>query len=143
MWINSTTWKGYRQIRLQMFWNQTLWTGTKEVFQEISANLREWASNSPCSKTSKRKKSILGNTWKTEEKHSRTNYQVKLPISTGNDQCQKFSFSDASGKAFGTTIYLKFIKENQVSTSFIFSKSKIASNKELSICWLEQLAVSH
>ena len=38
--------------------------------------------------------------------------------------------------------YLKYIKENQVSTKFIFSKSKIATNKELLIPRLELFTAS-
>ena len=60
---------------------------------------------------------------------------------TGNDQCQLLRFCDASGKAFGTTVYLRCIKENHISINLIFSKSRIAPNKELSIPRLELLAV--
>ena len=49
--------------------------------------------------------------------------------------------SDASGKIFWTTIYLRCIEEYQVLPSLIFSKSRIAPNKELSIPRLELVTV--
>ena len=78
--------------------------------------------------------------WKNMQKDLQFISNIKLPRFTGNDQCQLLCFRDVSGKAFGKTIYLRCIKENQVLTRLIFSKTKIARNKELPIPRLELLA---
>ena len=67
--------------------------------------------------------------WRNIQKDLQLISNVKLPRFTGNDQCLLLCFSDASGKAFGTTIHNRCIKKNQVSTSLTFSKSRIAPNK--------------
>ena len=71
--------------------------------------------------------------WKNIQKNLQLISNVKLPRFIENNQCELLCFSDASGKVFGTTIYLRYIKENHISTNLIFSKSRIAPNKELSM----------
>ena len=78
-------------------------------------------------------KSILGDLKKIEEK--------KLPRFVGSEDPELLCFCDASGKAFGTTIYMRCKKENQTMTNLIFSKSRIAPLKETSLPRLELLAV--
>ena len=79
--------------------------------------------------------------WKNMQKDLQLVSNVNSPRFTANDQCQLLSFSKTLGKAFETTIYLRCIKENQVSTNLIYSKSIITPSKELSLPRIELLTV--
>lgn len=85
--------------------------------------------------------SITNRLLKKRPKDLQLTYNVNLQIFTGNDQYQFLCFSYAAEKVFGPTIYLRCIKENQVSTNLIYSKSIITPSKELSLPRIELLTV--
>ena len=66
---------------------------------------------------------------------------IKLPRFIGTGQCQLLCFSDASGKAYATNIYLRCVQGTSVTTNLIFSKAGVAPNKSITLPRLELLAV--
>ena len=66
---------------------------------------------------------------------------MKVQRFIGNENCQLLCFCDASAKAYATCIYLRCIKEGEVTTNLIFSKSRVAPEKVVTLPRLELLAV--
>ncbi|GFT32199.1 integrase catalytic domain-containing protein [Trichonephila clavipes] len=73
--------------------------------------------------------------------------EIKIPrFYLGNidqeiSKCEKHCFSDASKSAYGRILYLRFVTcNNEVETSFICSKSRVAPLKSLTLSRLELTA---
>ena len=65
----------------------------------------------------------------------------KIGRFVGNNAADLLCFCDASSKAYGISIYLRCIENDEVISNLIFSKSRIAPLKETSLPRLELLAV--
>lgn len=68
---------------------------------------------------------------------------IKVPrwLSTNKDsKVEVHGFADASQKGYAAAVYLKCINENTVSVSLIFSKTKVAPLKTISLPRLELMA---
>ena len=59
----------------------------------------------------------------------------------GDKDGQLLCFCDASAKAYATCVYLRCVKDNEVATNWIFSKSRVSPEKAISVPRLELLAV--
>ena len=66
---------------------------------------------------------------------------ISLPRYTGSKDAQLICFCDASTKAYAAAIYLKPTIDGTSKVNLIFSKSRIAPKKSMSIPRLELLAL--
>ncbi|GFX47419.1 integrase catalytic domain-containing protein [Trichonephila clavipes] len=72
--------------------------------------------------------------------------EIKIPrfylgnIDQEMSKCEIHCFSDASKSAYGTILYLRFVTCNEIETSFICSKSRVAPLKSLTLPLLELTA---
>ena len=66
---------------------------------------------------------------------------IKLPRYVGNENCKLVCFTDASGLAYATTVYLLTEINGKTTVNLIFSKSRIAPVTSTSIPRLELLGV--
>ena len=69
--------------------------------------------------------------------------QIEVPRFVGpiiQENCQLFAFYDASEKAYAVTIYLRSSQDGEVTTNLIFSKSRVAPRKLLTIPRLELMS---
>ena len=79
--------------------------------------------------------------WKNIETDLKKISEVKVPRYIGNGTCQLLCFCDASAKAYSACIYLRCLKDGEVSTNLIFSKSRVAPEKVVTLPRLELLGV--
>ena len=66
---------------------------------------------------------------------------TSVPRHIGGENPQLFCFCDASEKAYATAVYLKTLYEEKADVNLLFSKSRIAPKKKMSIQRLELLAL--
>ena len=65
---------------------------------------------------------------------------ITVPRFIGNEDMQLIAFCDASKDAYAAAVYLKTSYQGKTQTNLIFSKSRVASKKKMSIPRLELLA---
>ena len=65
---------------------------------------------------------------------------ISVPRFIGGTESQLLCFCDLSSKAYATTIYLRTIQDGEVKVNLVFSKSRNAPKKELTIPRLELMA---
>ena len=66
---------------------------------------------------------------------------ISVPRHIGGENPQLICFCDASEKTYATAIYLKTSCEGKTEVNLLFSKSRIASKKKMTIPRLELLAL--
>ena len=66
---------------------------------------------------------------------------ISVPRHIGGENPQLICFCDASEKTYATAIYLKTSSEGKTEVNLLFSKSRIASKKKMTIPRLELLAL--
>ena len=79
--------------------------------------------------------------WKMLESDLMELPKMKVSRFIGNEKCQLLCFCDASAKAYGTCIYLRCVKAGRIATNLIYSKSRVAPEKIITLPRLELLAV--
>ena len=81
--------------------------------------------------------------WKVIMNKLKNNDQNEVPRFVGpiiQKNCQLLAFCDASEKAYAVTIYLRSSQDGQVTANLIFSKSRVAPRKLLTIPRLELMS---
>ena len=79
-------------------------------------------------------------TWNTLTKNLQELSTIQQPRFIGNEESKLIGFCDASSKAYATAIYLRTVIDGKVQTNLIFSKSRNAPKKELTIPRLELMS---
>ncbi|GFX13456.1 integrase catalytic domain-containing protein [Trichonephila clavipes] len=110
----------------------------KCLLQELWTLRVEWDSELPPK---------LRHKWQQWSSEAEGLTEIKIPrFYLGNidqeiSKCEIHCFSDASKSAYGTILYLRFVTcNNEIETSFIFSKSRVAPLKSLTLPRLELTA---
>ena len=69
--------------------------------------------------------------------------KIEVPRFVGpiiQENCQLLAFCDASEKAYSLTIYLRSSQDGEMTTNLIFSKSRVAPRKLVTIPQLELMS---
>ena len=68
-------------------------------------------------------------------------FSIHLTRFVRNGSSQLLCFCDSSSKAYATAIYLRTIKNDEITLSLVFPKAKNAPTKKLTIPMLELMSV--
>ena len=76
-------------------------------------------------------------TWKKMTQDIYNLSSIQIPRFIGNRKSKLLCFCDSSNKAYAAAIYLRVIRDGKVSVNLLFSKSRNAPKKKLTIPKLE------
>ena len=65
---------------------------------------------------------------------------IQIPRFIGNGKSQLLCFCDSSNKAYSAAIYLRVVRDGKVRVNLLFSKSRNAPKKKLTIPRLELMS---
>ena len=79
-------------------------------------------------------------TWKQMTQDVYKLSSIQIPRFTGNGKSKLLCFCDSSNKAYAAAIYLRLVRDGKVSVNLLFSKSRNAPKKKLTIPKLELMS---